>query len=619
MKNVVAILLILLLCTNVITLPGGLYQNTTWAAQILKPAVQDSKITLYVGYDTYKIRLLNLINNARITYVSKDNKIATVSKSGNVIPKNEGTTKVVSTIKQNNKTYKVETSVVVKENGIELTELTNYMNVKDSYTFKAKSFGLDDDIKWNISDRNVAIIASNGKVTALANGSVIVYAQDGDKIAECKIDIGSNRIGTLSKDITCTSDKTVWITVSDKMQGEILQAKSSDNKLFEYRWGKVIGNKTELTIVPKNTGNGQLTISSDKTNDKLIINVSVTKTPNKLKKLSAVEVYNKCGSSTVEIQAVSDDGKVTGSGFFIKDGVVVTNYHVIEGTSEIKVITKDNVTYDVQKILGYDEDIDLAVLQIASTNQCLSVFRGSVNVGEESYALGSPLGLTGTMSSGMISSASRYLNGNDNVNYIQTTAPLSPGNSGGPLVNSYGEVIGINTLCYIDGQNVNFAINISELEKINTNKSLTVTEYYSLYNKQIEDEFNKNVIKEDTTKSQKRDTCQSIPVGKGVVGEITQSEIGDLYKITITKEDYYMITCSSKNSNDFNNTYLGLYNSNKLISTSYDSKSIKYAQYIYEKLTPGDYYIGIIKSDDYSGSDMTYVCYVLNEEDEKNK
>ena len=582
------------------------------AASAKKPYVKQNKITLIVGSDTYQIKLLNLTKDAKVNYKSSDKKVAAISSSGKITPKNEGTAKVIAVITQNNKKYNTSAYVTVKKPYVGFTASTNYMNIKEAYAFHAKGYGIDDDIKWSVSDRNIAIITSDGKLTALATGSAIVYAQAGDNKAECKVEIGSNRIGTFSKDVSFYKNKSIWITVSDKMQDETIKAEVNDSKIFTYKWGRTIDNKSELILIPKKTSTGTLTLSSSKTNDKLTIHVTVIKKPQQLKKLTATKIYDKCGPSTVEIKVTVDYGTVQGSGFFIDKGMVVTNYHVIKGASKIQVTTKENVTYDVQKIIGYDEKLDLAVLQIAAEkNKSLSLYEGEVSVGEESYALGSPLGLTGTMTSGMISSASRYLDDVPDVNYIQTSAPLSHGNSGGPLVNSYGEVVGINTLCYEAGQNLNFAINIKELQKVNTNNQQTVAEYYSIY----ENELNKKFIKEDPQRSQYTDNCQSLSADSGVEGTLTKDEKGDYYKFTVKEAGYYEIDCISSNDADFDNTFLQLYDSTKEnVASSYVSKSYENKQYIYMKLTPGDYYINVTPDKDYTGDDMPYVVYVSNDD-----
>ncbi|MDA9084269.1 trypsin-like peptidase domain-containing protein [Flavobacteriaceae bacterium] len=149
-----------------------------------------------------------------------------------------------------------------------------------------------------------------------------------------------------------------------------------------------------------------------------------------------------------------DDSKKkvgTGSGVIISpDGYIITNYHVIENSTEVIVTTNDNKEYEAE-IIGYDEVYDIAVLKINSDLNLDYVFFGdsdSTLVGEWVLAVGNPYNLNSTVTAGIISSKSRDLNEYDqkNQSFIQTDAAVNFGNSGGALVNTKGELIGINTL-----------------------------------------------------------------------------------------------------------------------------------------------------------------------------
>ena len=195
------------------------------------------------------------------------------------------------------------------------------------------------------------------------------------------------------------------------------------------------------------------------------------------KELTATQIYEEVSKATVEITSNFDNGDIAlGSGFFIDKGTIVTNYHVVGGAKKIVVQTLNGNKYVVNEVLGYDKAMDIAVLKIdAVKNEILTINDEGVTVGEKIYILGSPLGLTGTFADGIVSSASRI---DENVNYIQVTAPMSPGNSGGPLINRYGEVMGINTWQYTDGQNLNFSINIDELKNVDLNNAISITDFY---------------------------------------------------------------------------------------------------------------------------------------------
>ncbi|MDC6448023.1 Do family serine endopeptidase [Alphaproteobacteria bacterium] len=138
-----------------------------------------------------------------------------------------------------------------------------------------------------------------------------------------------------------------------------------------------------------------------------------------------------------------------GSGFIIdKSGIIVTNNHVIEGADEITVIMADQTEFTAQ-LLGRDPKADLAVLKIdPGSIELIAVKWGdsdSMRVGDWSIAIGNPLGLGGTVTAGIISAISRDIGNGPYVKFIQTDASINRGNSGGPLFNIDGEVIGINS------------------------------------------------------------------------------------------------------------------------------------------------------------------------------
>ena len=138
-----------------------------------------------------------------------------------------------------------------------------------------------------------------------------------------------------------------------------------------------------------------------------------------------------------------------GSGFIIdKSGIIVTNNHVIEGADEITVIMHDQKEFKAE-LLGRDPKADLAVLKINPSEVLLSQVNwgnsDSIRVGDWSIAIGNPLGLGGTVTTGIISAISRDIGNGPYVKFLQTDASINRGNSGGPLFNIKGEVVGINT------------------------------------------------------------------------------------------------------------------------------------------------------------------------------
>ena len=163
-----------------------------------------------------------------------------------------------------------------------------------------------------------------------------------------------------------------------------------------------------------------------------------------------------------------------GSGFIInEDGYVVTNYHVINGAQEVKVIFSDGKEVNA-KVVNYDAERDIAVIKITDDVKMPGIAQlgdsSTVKAGEEVIAIGNPLGkeFSSTVTKGIVSSPNRKIStDNGNVlDYIQTDAAINPGNSGGPLINSNGEVIGINTAKKVgaDIEGIGFAIPINEVK-----------------------------------------------------------------------------------------------------------------------------------------------------------
>lgn len=182
---------------------------------------------------------------------------------------------------------------------------------------------------------------------------------------------------------------------------------------------------------------------------------------------SSSEIAKLVSPSVVYIE-VSDANGIPiakGSGFIIDStGKIATNYHLIKDAYSAKVKTNDGKIYDVSKVYAYDTTQDMALLKIDATGLQPAMLGDSdkVGTGDKIYTLGNPLGLDDTMSDGLISTKSRVIDG---ATYIQISAPISSGSSGGVLLNEQAEVIGITTAGINDAQNLNFSIPINLLKQ----------------------------------------------------------------------------------------------------------------------------------------------------------
>ena len=167
--------------------------------------------------------------------------------------------------------------------------------------------------------------------------------------------------------------------------------------------------------------------------------------------LSLQDIYVRCSPSVVSIAASSRSGSGTGTGVVLsEEGYIVTNYHVIDGSIQIMVRLSDDREFSAV-VVGSDPATDLSVLKIQADSLTAATFGSSetLRVGDSVVAIGDPLGIEyrGTMTDGIISAINRNVNIDGRLmNLIQTNAALNSGNSGGPLINSYGQVVGINTV-----------------------------------------------------------------------------------------------------------------------------------------------------------------------------
>ena len=191
--------------------------------------------------------------------------------------------------------------------------------------------------------------------------------------------------------------------------------------------------------------------------------------------LTYQEIYAKVLPSVVTITVYNDYSGAYATGIILsEDGYILTNQHVVACKTNAQVTTWDNVTYDAL-LVGEDPNSDLALLKVDAAGLTPAEFASSddILVGDECFAIGNPLGITyrASFTNGIISAVSRNVNMNDyTMDLIQTNTALNSGNSGGPLINIYGQVIGINNMKIMSTEStiegMGFAIPTTTAQKV---------------------------------------------------------------------------------------------------------------------------------------------------------
>ena len=196
--------------------------------------------------------------------------------------------------------------------------------------------------------------------------------------------------------------------------------------------------------------------------------------------MDLVDLVAKVERSVVRIDTVQEASSGSGSGVIIDDrGIILTNFHVVEGSKQLTVTLRSNKLLKGMGYLAIDPTHDLAVLKVSALDKssAMPLAAELPKIGESVAAFGNPRGFSFTTSEGIVSAirtgkeiiqsiGSNEYRLDPDATWIQTTAPISPGNSGGPLVSMKGELVGLNTWNYTEGQNLNFAISLVDIKRL---------------------------------------------------------------------------------------------------------------------------------------------------------
>lgn len=310
---------------------------------------------------------------------------------------------------------------------------------------------------------------------------------------------------------------------------------------FDLNGGELVSGTARQRVkegrdaVPPEVTNGRMELTWDGDWTNITEDTTITaRWSRTVMETSDLAEYVQTRTVTVKVTTITNNSG-SGSGFFIDDqGTIVTNFHVIDGAAEISVETGSGATYPVQTVVDFSDLYDLAILRINLPDSPYLEFSDTpVRTGENVYAVGSALGtLTGSFTAGIVSSAQRSYG---MIDCIQMDTAISPGNSGGPLVNGYGEVVGINTASYVSGENLNLAIKPEMLDKLSRDKNLTVPEYKSWY----EQESSRSWSPVSTVGNRRYYTYSLVNTYQEITGVPCLYSVDDLGDDLDIKEGYY--------------------------------------------------------------------------------
>jgi uncharacterized protein YjdB len=566
-------------------------------------AIGKENITINVGESTTLKVVVSPANatNKKVKWTSSNTKIVKVSSTGKVTGVANGKAIVTATSVSNNRKDTIIIKVVTPVSSVKLNRTTLDMIVGQSASLLATvspNSASNKAVNWSSSDKKIATVNATGKVTAISNGAadITVTTADGKKKTTAKV-----TVTTAVEDIAVDkSSVNLHVGNTTQVTATVLPVAASNQAVTWESSDKSIATVSQSgKITGVKAGQATISVTSEEGEFTAVVIVSVTKgaVAKSVKEIfddvNPLVAYVECYDSSNKLQA-------SGSGFLIdKSGTFVTNYHVVSNSTPyayVNIKFGDGTTYKkVKTIIGYDDAKDIAVLKIPNYKGNRAVSLGNsdtIATGEEVIAIGSPLGLENTVSTGIISAKSRQVDG---TTYIQTSAQIDHGSSGGVLLNMAGEVIGITSAGFTSSADLNLAIPINQLKSLKQNKNVNINtlKAASAYDEVAEKESN-----DDFTEAQKIEAKQLV-----LTGSFKDSSDEDYFKITLKGDAAFGLIGQLEGKSTDATGYLGLTlydDSGQQVAKSYPQPidvdgtgNYVNVQYVYEDLQAGTYYVKI--------------------------
>lgn len=264
------------------------------------------------------------------------------------------------------------------------------------------------------------------------------------------------------------------ITLKDRTGADTLEVRASDNTAVDIEVGAWDGDTCEVKLTPNR--NAQIKLYVEAAGEKITVKVYL----HVCRDLTSEQIYQYAHDAVVEIETYDREGNLyIGAGFFVGDGMVLTNHHVVEAAKSIKITDYNGKKYTLKKVLGYDEVKDLILFQVSKTNtSAFNIAKNAVG-GERIYSFGSPLCITGTFAQGMVANPHVEMYETD---FVQLAMPSGIGSGGGPIIDEQGFVVGVMCRVVTSAQNMSFAVDYNEItafmERLTADDAISMKKFY---------------------------------------------------------------------------------------------------------------------------------------------
>lgn len=277
------------------------------------------------------------------------------------------------------------------------------------------------------------------------------------------------------------------VTFKNRTEADSVEVSAKAPKAVSIRVGAWEGDTCSIALTPLKNKNTYLYISSG--SETVKVKLLMTKET----EMSGEDIYAKAFDAMVEIRTVDTVGEeYVGSGFFIGDRLILSNYHVVSSASYFEIYDYYNNPYTVRYVRDFDEEKDLVLFEVKESNKAAFTFSDTVKGGETVYSIGSPVGLTGTFVHGIVANPNQAMydvdeeSGEKTLNhYVQVSIPNGTGCGGGPVINSKGQVIGVSTMTITSTQNISLAIGYEKIMDFLSNpdgsSAMTFKKFCSLH------------------------------------------------------------------------------------------------------------------------------------------